>query len=288
MPVKTIMLPLRESDMSEHMLDSAMVLAKQHGAHLDVLFVHPDSGDMLPFATIGITRSMRDMVRDRAVHASKDEAARLEKLFQQVRSRHGVAARTRQEYAGEAGADWTETEGVRSVQVARRGRLADLILTPRPERANPPPRTFEAILRETGRPVLLVPRGEAITQPLTGHVLIGWNGSTEAASAVAASRPLLRTASRTTVLVSTKRQHQRPHGNDVVDYLRCHGVEATCHVVDMSDMHVGEAILAQCRELEIGLLVVGGYSRTRLHEMLLGGVTRHLLEKATLPVFIVH
>ena len=287
MPVKTILLPLRESDMSEHMLESGMLAAQQHAAHLDVFYVHPKASDLMPYATMGLTRGMREMVEQSAKQSSVDQAARLESLFQKVRERFGLAQRPRRDYTGEASADWSEASGVRSEEVARRGRLADLILTPRPERADPPPKTFEAILRDTGRPAIMVPRGTS-TGAITGHVAIGWNGSTEAASALAASRALLRAASRVTVLVSTKRRNIRPNGDDVVDYLHCHGVASEARVVEMREGHVGETILAQCAELEAGLLVVGAYSRTRVQEMFLGGVTRFLLREARLPVLMVH
>jgi nucleotide-binding universal stress UspA family protein len=287
MPIKTILLPLRESDMSEHMIESGMVLARQHAAHLDVLYVHPKASDIMPFATMGMTRAVREMVQENANAASRDQAARLRTLFEAVRARHAIALRTRRDYDGEASADWSEAAGVRSEEVARRGRLADLILAPRPERYDPPPKTFEAILRDTGRALVMLPRGGPAT-PITGNVLVGWNGSTECASALAASRAMLRQAREVTVLVSVKRQHNRPHGEDVVDYLRCHGVTATSRVVDMSGGHVGEKILEQCKELGIELLVVGGYSRTRMQELFLGGVTRYLIREARLPVFMVH
>ena len=287
MPIKTILLPLRESDMSEHLLESAMLLAKQHGAHLDVFYVNPTPGDMLPYATLGLTRKMREMVQESATQASRDQASRLKELFHAVRERHGLAERTRHGFTGEAAADWSEAEGVRSLEVASRGRLVDLMVTPRPERADPPPKTFEAILRDTGRPVIMIPRGGA-AGAITGHVVIGWNGSTEAASALAAARPVLREASGVSVLVSAKRKDHRPHGEDVADYLRCHGVAAESRVVDMGGKDVGACILEQCRELDAQLLVVGSYSRTRVQEMLLGGVTRYLIREARLPVFMVH
>jgi len=287
MPVKTILLPLRESDMSEHMLESGMQIARQHGAHLDVLYVHPKTSDMMPYATMGLTRGLRDLVEQSAGQSSRDQAARLEALYQQVRERQGLPNRSRREYAGDASADWSEASGVRSEEVAHRGRLADLILAPLPQSADPPPKTFEAILRDTGRPALVLPRGTS-TGAITGHVVVGWNGSVEAASALAAARPLLRAASQVSVLVSTKRQASRPHGEDVVDYLHCHGVRATAVVAEMREGHVGETILARCAELQAELLVVGAYSRTRMSAMFLGGVTRYLLHEARLPLLMLH
>lgn len=287
MPIKTVLLPLRESDMSEHMLESAMYIASQHNAHLDVLYVHPKPTDMLPFATLGLSRSMRDTVLQSASRTSVDQAARVKALFEQTCERQGLTQRPREQYDGHPSANWSESSGVRSIEVARQGRLADLLLTPKPERADPPPKTFEALLRDTGRPLLMVPRGSA-TRAISGHVMIAWNGSSEAGSALAASRPLLREASKVTVFVSTKREHERPHGQDVVEYLRCHNIEAQCQVVDLGMLHVGEGILAECKRQEVELLVAGGYSRTRVQEMFLGGVTRYLIREAHLPVFMVH
>ena len=51
---------------------------------------------------------------------------------------------------------------------------------------------------------------------------------------------------------------------------------------------VGEALLNASSDIGINLLVVGGYSRSRLRELILGGVTAHLLHSAAIPVFMVH
>ena len=47
-------------------------------------------------------------------------------------------------------------------------------------------------------------------------------------------------------------------------------------------------ILAQAGEEDADLLVMGGYGHSRLREMLVGGVTRHMLEHTTLPVLFSH
>ena len=287
MPIKTIVLPLRESDMSEHLLESGMHAAQAYDAHLDVLYVHPSQGAMLPYMTLGVTRSMREQIEAAARQGSDAQAQRLHTLYQQVRERFGVPQAVRGECVGAPSADFSQTQGVRSEEVARRGRLADLMLMPRPERADPPPKTFEAILRDTGRPLLMIPRGKT-TLATSARVVIGWNGSAEAASALAASRAVLRKASEVTVIVSAKRADRRPHADDVVTYLKCHGIASRGQVLDMPPGHVGEAITTFCDRIEADLLVVGCYSRTRLQEMLLGGVTRHLIQNARIPVLMVH
>jgi len=58
--------------------------------------------------------------------------------------------------------------------------------------------------------------------------------------------------------------------------------------MDASAKSAGAALLAKARELDCDRLVVGGYSRSKIREVVLGGVTGYLLEHADLPVLMVH
>ena len=51
---------------------------------------------------------------------------------------------------------------------------------------------------------------------------------------------------------------------------------------------IADVLLAQVRDSEADLLVMGGYGHSRLREMLLGGVTRSMLERMTVPLLISH
>jgi nucleotide-binding universal stress UspA family protein len=51
---------------------------------------------------------------------------------------------------------------------------------------------------------------------------------------------------------------------------------------------VGAALLTTARELGADLLVLGGYGRSRLHEMVFGGVTRTVLGQYDLPILLAH
>jgi nucleotide-binding universal stress UspA family protein len=42
------------------------------------------------------------------------------------------------------------------------------------------------------------------------------------------------------------------------------------------------------RRAGAGVVVLGGYGHNRWREMVLGGVTRHVLAEATMPVFMAH
>jgi nucleotide-binding universal stress UspA family protein len=49
---------------------------------------------------------------------------------------------------------------------------------------------------------------------------------------------------------------------------------------------VGAGLLAAATEFNCDLLSMGAYSQSRLRQLILGGVTRHVLEHAALPVMM--
>lgn len=286
MPIKTILLPLGEKDRNEDLLDAALTTAKRCNAHLDVLHIEPDAESLLPYATIGLSESMRESVRTAALQQHSEATRALQQIVDKACVRNGVSMARRGEYAGKVSADWLVETGSQTELVAQFGRLADLIIVPRPERVSPPPRTVNAALRETGRPVLILPPGSF--ESIGNRIAIGWNGSKEAAQAVAAARPILREAGAITVLTTEKRQKRRPNGDDLLTYLSCHGITATLSIMDIRSRSVPQALLANARELDSDLLVLGGYSRHRLREVIMGGVTRHLLAESDIPILMVH
>lgn len=286
MPIKTILLPVGEKDRDDALLDAALSIAKRFNAHLDVLHVEPDSESLLPYATIGLSQSMRESVRSAAMQQHSEATRVLQQIVDSACVRNGVSMAKRGEFPGKTSADWLVETGSQTELVAQLGRLADLIIVPRPTRVSPPPRTVDAALRETGRPVLMLPP-DAVDS-IGDRVVIGWNGSKEAAQAVAAARPALREAGAITVLTTEKRQKRRPNGDDLLTYLSCHGISASLRIMDTRSRAVPDALLTSARELDADLLVLGGYSRHRLREVIMGGVTRYLLAESDIPIFMVH
>ena len=77
--------------------------------------------------------------------------------------------------------------------------------------------------------------------------------------------------------------------DEVLRYLGRHGITATARHVRPLAGNVGDTLLREAREAGTGLLVMGAYGHSRLRELLLGGVTRHVLAHvAVTPVFMAH
>ncbi|CAN7602466.1 MULTISPECIES: universal stress protein [Duganella] len=143
-----------------------------------------------------------------------------------------------------------------------------------------------------GRPVLMVPYAGAFPH-LDRHALVAWDGSRAATRAVTDALPLLRKSARTTLaLFNAERQygvHGEQPGADIALFLARHGVKVeVLQQTTAPGMDVGNALLSLAADVGADLLVAGAYGHQRWREMVLGGVTRRLLQSMTLPVLMSH
>lgn len=136
-------------------------------------------------------------------------------------------------------------------------------------------------------PCLVLPPGVEL-QPPCGTVAVAWNGSVQAIRALHASLPLLAQAGRVVVLTGDAPEASllRPA------FPLQRWLEARVPHVEYCPLGAhrqdGAGILDAARECSAELLVMGAYGRSRAAEWLLGGVTRHMLENADLPVLMRH
>ena len=88
------------------------------------------------------------------------------------------------------------------------------------------------------------------------------------------------------ILSAEEYQRRGPAATDLADYLALHGIHAEMATFRTVSNSVGAGLLAAAREFRADLLAMGAYSHSRLRQLILGGVTRHVLEHATLPVMM--
>jgi nucleotide-binding universal stress UspA family protein len=145
------------------------------------------------------------------------------------------------------------------------------------------------LVLSVGRPVLFVPYAGRF--PATGkRVLVAWNASREAARAVSDALPLLARAESFEVVAFEPRpgDHGEVPGADIALYLARHGVKATAARQSAPEIDIGAQILSRAADTGADLIVMGGYGHSRLRELVLGGVTRSMLEAMTVPVLMSH
>lgn len=150
---------------------------------------------------------------------------------------------------------------------------------------------FHDILRQSGRPVLVVPEGHAAAMP-PRRAVIAWKPTREASRAVADAMPLLRKADAVDVLVIDPAVGESAHGGepgaDIAAHLARHGLRVDVVTRPRMNFSVAYAVLDYARTVGADLIVAGGYGHSRLREAMLGGTTRELLQTTHLPVLFSH
>ncbi len=115
-----------------------------------------------------------------------------------------------------------------------------------------------------------------------GRAAIAWDGGVEAAAALRASIPLL---AGEVYLLTVGEQNGSFRSTDARRYLARHGIEAKIIEVERAGS-TGQSLAAAASRLQIELLVMGAYGRSRMREYLFGGVTRHFLETEGGPALL--
>jgi nucleotide-binding universal stress UspA family protein len=77
-------------------------------------------------------------------------------------------------------------------------------------------------------------------------------------------------------------------GADLALHLARHGVKATIERTVPGVIGLGDVLLSRAADLAADLLVIGAYGHSRVRELLLGGVTRSILNNMTLPALMSH
>ena len=123
-------------------------------------------------------------------------------------------------------------------------------------------------------------------EQLGKRICLAWNGTAESASAVFAALPWLQRAEAVRILAADEYQRRGPAAADLASYLALHEIRAEVATFRPIDRDVGAGLLKAASEFDADMLAMGAYSHSRLRQLLLGGVTRHVLEHASLPVLM--
>jgi nucleotide-binding universal stress UspA family protein len=288
MTIRTILVPIRGDGKGEGVLDHALALARRFNAHLMVVHCRPRPEDMLPLGVM-VPGILRQQITSSAAALADDEEGRVKAMFHDYCRRHDLVVVEDSLAAPKdrPSASWSEVTGKQAAVVAVRGRLADLIAVAQPDPDLDLGRnTLEAALLETGRLVLLCPP-TAVTS-IGRHVAIGWDGHAEATRAVAAAMPILVAADQITVLSADTGDRLELGPEDLRAYLARHDAPAAVRTFRAKATEVAQGLLAAAGGAGADALLIGAYGHSRRRQLIMGGVTQHIIEHAGLPVLMSH
>ncbi|MFT4013775.1 MAG: universal stress protein [Paracoccus sp. (in: a-proteobacteria)] len=257
-------------------LDSAVAMTRRENAHLDVFCLGVDHSQV-GYYYAGASAYVLQETIDKAV-ASAGE------LEQKVRDRLAP-----EDIRWSVDSAVAQVGGL-STLVALRARYSDLVVLNRPygEGASADAEAItEAALFEGAAPVLIVPH--ELTEPFGKRILIAWNQSSEAMAAVRRALPLLQAADAVEITVidpSPNGPERSDPGGALCQMLTRHGVRAEIAVLARTLPQVSDILTRRATEIGADMVVMGAYGHSRFRQAILGGATRNMLEKATVPVLM--
>ncbi|MER9350035.1 universal stress protein [Mesorhizobium sp. M0227] len=151
------------------------------------------------------------------------------------------------------------------------------------------PLVINGSLFDTGKPVLVVPEGaEATLSPR--RVLVGWDSRVEASRSVREALDLLAGAEEVRVALvdpeATCTGNGAEPGADIAAYLTRHGARVSVDRLASAGKPVAMVLAQHAIDTSADMIVMGAYGSRRLRERLFGGVTRWIVGKPPLPLFL--
>lgn len=287
MPIAKILVPVRGDGKGENVLSHAAAIARAHNAHIEAVHCRARPQDMIPMGVV-VPASLRKQMEAQAVELANAEEANLQTLFRDLMRKLGLElVESGVPPLDRPTCGWVEAQGRQMDVIKSLGRLADLVAVAKPDRdRNLGVNTLKAALFHTGRPVLICPPKPA-PAALGERIAIAWNGSLQAARAVALALPLIQ-AAREVVVLDGGAPDYGASGEELLRYMAIRGVKARREPIHAAD-NPGAAILAAAVGVAgADLLVMGAYSHNREHESVFGGATQHVVDRTTMPVVMVH
>jgi len=287
MAYRRLLLPLTGTASGEAALNAALHIAQIYDAHVHCLHVRVDARDVAPLAGEGLSGAMIEEMMAATERESGQRADRVKDLWTRFVAGRDVTLAESAEAAMKAPGATLSFQSIAGREediVAQQARLYDLVVVPHPEAEEDVSSSdaLHAVLFDSGRPVLVAPRE---TPPVIGdRVCIAWNGTAQSATSVNEALPWLHRAKAIAILHAPEYQRRGPEASGIQTYLRWHGIEAELKPFTLQTRDVGAGLLGAARDYGADLLVMGAYSHSRLRQLILGGVTRHVLENADIAV----
>lgn len=284
--MRTILAPIQGYQSDEAVLDSALDLAGKFGSHVTALLSAPR-----PFVpimhgvpTVNVASVIANM--EAQVQSMKRMAT---KMAADIAARRGV------HLGAVTGSDTNPSmelvieDGDETAIVTRHAATNDLVVFDRGAfedglfvtRA-----LVKDVLEDSGRPLLLTSGRIASTFPTSAA--IAWSGSTEGARAVTAALPFLVKAEKVSILTAATSRTDLTLGPRLAAYLSRHGIAAQTCAVPHVENSAGQALHEAALGVSADLLVMGGFTRSRLRQTFFGGVTSSLLANFRGAIFIAH
>ena len=283
--IKTILLPFNDEPQALCALEQACVIAHRFDSHIEGLYF-VRRPQILPVDGIALAGAGAYIACMKDEDTGHTEAVR--GRFTELMAERGIPIRPLTEAGSGPSASFESVEGFEAQIVGDRARLFDITVIGRTsdQAVTDWEAMCESVFFESGRPVLLA--APETPKHFGRNVVIHWNASHEAARTIAAGMPFLREADQVFIVTVAGAELPGPSAEAMVANLVRSGISAESRAVEAEGRSAGEALLDTAKSVGADLMVKGAYTRSRLRQLVFGGITRHVLSHAELPVVMAH
>ncbi len=270
---KTIMTIADDEERTRGQVACAAELARQFDAHLSVLAF----GDLPMPAILAMADDGGAMMAEVFTQNLRDAEARAGRV-EDALAHEGVPFDVEPLAAMETGL---------APLIGRLARFADLIVLSQPGPAGADAAQgaiLHGALFEAGAPTLVLPAAQRRIS--AQRVLIAWDDSREALSAVRGAMPFLRAAAAVEIVLVDPSGDQATSSEGLALMLARHGLSVGVSTIAPAGRATSDALRRRVLDTASDLLVMGAYGHSRLRELILGGVTADILADAPAPVLM--
>ncbi len=287
MCIKSILTLFNGANSEIPTLESSFEIGRKFKAHVKCFHISPDIKSRVNYIGAGMPVYYYDDLHESIEEDIKSRTKEAHEKFKECIEKNNVCFEGASSHC-EPHTSWNHKTGFIDEIIAEEGRLSDLIILTHDltKKDSDYKDSITSSLFNTGCPVLFVPNKE---QKNTGeNVAIAWDGSIQASKVVKSAISFLKEAKNVMIFTVDEDKNDNPSSKDLATYLKEHDIKSEHIPIKNRKFSTGEAILGESANQKTDLLIMGAYHHTRVREMILGGVTKHMLDNAFLPILMMH
>jgi len=278
MAIRDILVHMDDHESCKTRIAAAVDMAIRHDAHLTGLFVMP-SAAIPGYMDVQVPLDLVQMHEDRM----KEKAQSVEKIFDHATQPSGVSS------------EWRCLQGYAPDIIADHGHYSDLIVIGQHDPAISlgagNDEIPDHVVLSSGRPVLIIPNNFA-GGVIGKRVIVGWDRGQMATRALHDALPVLQKADAVSIMMVNPKSRPggvgHSPGADIAHHLARHGVSVEADHSVNEKIGVCEHLLSRAADMGADLIVTGAYGHSRWREIMMGGVTRELLNTMPYPILMSH
>lgn len=286
--IRRIVILLSGTASDEGACTAAVTLAKRLGAVVEGLYIKIDPSELMFRLGEGVAATAIDDILKSAEKEADAAAIRGRAVLENAARNFGLSLLPDEPAGAGAGAIMRSVQGPAMDVLTEELGLADLVVFGEPGDQAPIdllPK-IEHTLMHLRRPILIA-RGR-VGSSFGDKILVPFNGTVEACSALSGAAEIVTKASAIEVLTLRESEEDDGASTRAVRYIALYGARAIVQQQAPSGRGIGEDIATRASVIGADLVVMGGYGRSRLRELVLGGATRHMLNHSPVPVLLAH